>query len=57
MKGYALKKWESTLNFVFMHMDPMWNLSWKLLVIIITSRVNRAFARIDFPMKIQILVP
>ena len=31
MKGYALKKWESTLNFVFMPMDPMWNLSWKLL--------------------------
>ena len=31
MKGCALKKWESTLNFVFMPMDPMWNLSWKLL--------------------------
>ena len=23
MKGYALKKWESTLNFVFMPMDTM----------------------------------
>ena len=31
MKGYALKKWESTLNSVFMPMDSMWNLSWKLL--------------------------
>ena len=31
MKGCALKKWESTLNFVFMPMDLMWNLSWKLL--------------------------
>ena len=31
MKGYALKKWESALNFVFMPMDLMWNLSWKLL--------------------------
>ena len=27
MKGYALEKWESTLNVVFMPMDPMWNLS------------------------------
>ena len=31
MKGCALKKWESTLNFMFMPMDLMWNLSWKLL--------------------------
>ena len=23
MKGYALEKWESTLNFVFMPMDTM----------------------------------
>ena len=28
-----MEKWESTLNFVFMPMDPRWNLSWKLLVI------------------------
>ena len=32
MEGYALKKWESSLNFVFMPMAPVWNLSWKLLV-------------------------
>ena len=37
MKGYALKKWESTLNFVFMPMDTLWNLSCKLRVIIIIS--------------------
>ena len=24
MKGYALKKWESTLNFVFMPMDDVY---------------------------------
>ena len=36
MKGYALKNWESTLNPVFMPMDTMYNLSWKLLVKIIT---------------------
>ena len=39
MKGYALNKWESTLNFVFMPMDTMYNLSWKLLVKIITPLV------------------
>ena len=32
MKGYALKKWESTLNFVFMPMDTMYILSLKLLL-------------------------
>ena len=32
MKGYALKKWESTLNFVFMPMDPMYIFSSKLLL-------------------------
>ena len=32
MKGYALEKWESTLNPVFMPMDTMYTLSWKLLL-------------------------
>ena len=32
MKGYALNKWESTLNPVFMPMDTMYTLSWKLLL-------------------------
>ena len=32
MKGYALEKWESTLNFVFMPMDPMYIFSSKLLL-------------------------
>ena len=32
MKGYALKKWESTLNFVFMPMDTMYIFSSKLLL-------------------------
>ena len=39
MEGYTLKKWESTLNLAFMHMDTMYNLSWKLLVKIITLLV------------------
>ena len=39
MKGYALEKWESTLNLAFMPMDTMYNLSWKLLVKIITPLV------------------
>ena len=32
MKGYALEKWESTLNFVFMPMDTMYIFSSKLLL-------------------------
>ena len=32
MKGYALEKWESTLNFVFMHMDTLYIFSSKLLL-------------------------
>ena len=40
MKGYALRKWEATLNFVFMPMDPMWNLSWELLVVITISLIT-----------------
>ena len=40
MKGYALEKWESTLNFVFMPMDAMYILSWKLLVIITISLIT-----------------
>ena len=32
MKGYALEKWESTLNFVFMPMDQMYIFSSKLLL-------------------------
>ena len=39
MEGYTLKKWESTLNLAFMPMDTMYNLSWKLLVKIITPLV------------------
>ena len=38
-EGYALKKWESTLNSAFMPMDPMWNLSWKLLAKYLLIRV------------------
>ena len=32
MKGYALKKWESTLNFAFMPMDTMYIFSSKFLL-------------------------
>ena len=32
MKGYALKKWESTLDFAFMPMDTMYIFSSKLLL-------------------------
>ena len=60
MKGYALKKWQSTLNFVFMPMDPMWNLSWKLLEKLLISWIilpvslnwipcNYGFGHIDIP--------
>ena len=60
MKGYALEKRESTLNFVLMPMNLMWNLSWKLLEKLVISWIilpvslnwipcNYGFGHIDIP--------
>ena len=55
MKGYALKKWESTLNFVFMPMDTMYILSWNLLVKIIIPLIQVHFVSMIWSFAIVVL--
>ena len=51
MKGYALEKWESTLNLVFMPMDAIYILSWKLLVTITISLITNIWYLWNDPLQ------